>query len=303
MIELHNDDCLKILKDMPDNSVTAIVTDPPYGLSKQPDISEVMKHWVNENYKDVNSSGGFMGKKWDSFVPSPEIWKEVYRVLKPGGTALVFAGTRTQDLMAISLRFAGFHIKDTLMFLFGSGFPKAADIGKNVDNKLGNEREVVGKRKHPTLKDTNKLEESANAAHGNNLWGREWDITAPASEEAAKWEGYKSHGLKPAYEPILLAMKPNDGSYADNALKHGIAGLNVEKSRVGTAGGETHTGGFGSGIYGNSKGVNTDKTKLKGRFPANIILSYPEDEYVLKDGITPEQLIKLGEWLNANAEL
>jgi site-specific DNA-methyltransferase (adenine-specific) len=226
-----------------------------------------MKHWINEDYKDVNSTSGFMGKKWDSFVPSPEIWKEVYRVLKPGGTALVFAGTRTQDLMAISLRFAGFHIKDTLMFLFGSGFPKAADIAKNIDKKLGNEREVVGEIKAPGLAKTNVEQGEQN----RSVYNFKKYSDNPASEEAAKWEGYKSHGLKPAYEPILLAMKPNDGSYADNALKHGVAGLNVDGSRVGTGGARFNGRSVDSDIYGKYGTSKPKQDYNKGRFPANII--------------------------------
>jgi len=94
-------DCLEVLREMPDNSIDSVVTDPPYGLSKEPDIEEVLTKWLaGEDY--VHRGGGFMGKSWDSFVPGPSIWREVYRVLKPGGHALVFAGTRTQDLMTIS---------------------------------------------------------------------------------------------------------------------------------------------------------------------------------------------------------
>src|SRR5690625_83402 len=96
-------DCLDELKTMEDNSVDSVVTDPPYGLSKEPDINEVLTKWIAGEEYD-HKHGGFMGKSWDSFVPHPDIWREVYRVLKPGGHALVFAGTRTQDLMTISLR-------------------------------------------------------------------------------------------------------------------------------------------------------------------------------------------------------
>lgn len=129
-------DCLDELKKLPDNSVDSVVTDPPYGLSKEPDITEVLTKWMSgEDYH--HRSSGFMGKTWDSFVPGPAIWKEVYRVLKPGGHILCFAGTRTQDLMTIALRLAGFEVRDVLEWLYFSGFPKSMDIGKAFD-KLNN---------------------------------------------------------------------------------------------------------------------------------------------------------------------
>jgi len=120
-----------------DNVIDAVVTDPPYGLSKEPDTAEVLRHWLNgDDYKQTG--GGFMGKAWDSFVPGPATWREVYRVLKPGGHALVFAGSRTQDLMSMALRLAGFEIRDTAMWLYGSGFPKSlaqqyCDVTSHMD--------------------------------------------------------------------------------------------------------------------------------------------------------------------------
>ena len=113
-------DCLEVLRTMPDNSVDAVVTDPPYGFSREPDIEEVLRHWLaGDDYK--HRGGGFMGKTWDSFVPGPAVWREVCRVVKPGGHILCFAGTRTVDLMGISLRLGGFEIRDCLQWLYGSG--------------------------------------------------------------------------------------------------------------------------------------------------------------------------------------
>ena len=127
-------DCLEVMKKFPDNSIDAVVTDPPYGLSKEPDIKEVLTHWLaEETYK--HKSGGFMGKKWDSFVPGPEYWRECCRVLKPGGHLLCFSGTRTYDLMAIAVRLAGFEVRDMLEWIYASGFPKSLSIGKAI-NKL-----------------------------------------------------------------------------------------------------------------------------------------------------------------------
>ena len=126
---IHHGDCLDVLGKMLDDSIDSVVTDPPYGLSSEPDPVEVMRAWVN-NESFLHRKKGFMGHEWDSFVPQPDYWREVFRVLKPGGHALVFAGARTQDWMAMSLRFAGFEIRDTIMWVFGSGLPKSLNIEK-----------------------------------------------------------------------------------------------------------------------------------------------------------------------------
>ena len=131
---IYHGDCLEVLKTLPDNSIDSCVTDPPYGLSREPDIVEVLTKWLDgEDYH--HRGGGFMGKTWDSFVPGPSIWREVYRVLKPGAHVLCFAGTRTQDLMTISLRLAGFEIRDVIEWLYFSGFPKSLDVGKAFDRR------------------------------------------------------------------------------------------------------------------------------------------------------------------------
>lgn len=133
-----NQDCRAGMAErIADNSIDAIVTDPPYGLSKEPKAEEVLRHWLNgDDY--VHTGGGFMGKSWDSFVPGPNVWREAFRVLKPGGYALVFAGSRTQDLMSMALRLAGFEIRDVAMWLYGSGFPKSLDVSKAIDARGGN---------------------------------------------------------------------------------------------------------------------------------------------------------------------
>ena len=125
-----NMECLIGMRMMlADNSIDAVVTDPPYGLSKQPDMNEVLRHWLNgDDY--VHTGGGFMGKTWDSFVPGPSIWKEVFRVLKPGGHLLAFFGTRTYDLGTLAIRLAGFEIRDQIDWVYGSGFPKSLDVSK-----------------------------------------------------------------------------------------------------------------------------------------------------------------------------
>lgn len=128
-------DSLDVLRTLDAESVDAMVTDPPYGLSAQPDIAEVMRHWLAGD-KYEHGGGGFMGKKWDSFVPGPEYWREAYRVLKPGAHILVFAGTRTVDLMSISIRFAGFEVRDMIVWLHGQGFPKSLNLPGGLGTAL-----------------------------------------------------------------------------------------------------------------------------------------------------------------------
>lgn len=228
-----------VLKGMANNSVDTVISDPPYGLS-------------------------FMGKKWDYDVPSVDLWKEVLRVLKPGGTALIFAGSRTQHRMAVNVEDAGFILKDCIMWIYGSGFPKATDISKQLDK--GHKREIIGEERCGK----NAMMGGLNNIKTNN---GKIEITIPATPEAKLWNGWKSHGLKPAYEPIIVAMKPNDGTYANNALVHGVSGLNIDGGRIGT-----------DKIITNGKGKQNGNTPIVpqapdykgethiGRFPANIIL-------------------------------
>lgn len=251
--KIYNECCLKTMARMEDNSIDTIITDPPYGLR-------------------------FMGRKWDYDVPRAEIWKECLRVLKPGGTALIFAGSRTQHRMAVNVEDAGFILKDCIMWIYGSGFPKATDISKQLDK--GHEREIVGGYEWP---DGNPRNTKAHKTKRNGIYAdiktndelNDRSITSPATPEARLWNGWKSHGLKPAYEPILVCMKPNDGTYAENALKHGVAGLNIDGGRI-PLDGDYKCGANGrpslTDLGDNYNPEKANQHSDVGRFPANIIL-------------------------------
>jgi len=278
---LYQGDCLDVMREsLSADSVDTVITDPPYGLSKQPDIAEVMQHWIDgDDYKHRGS--GFMGKSWDSFVPGPSVWKEVLRVLKPGGFALVFAGTRTQGLMEMALRFAGFEIRDTVMWVYGSGFPKSLDISKAIDKAAGHSE----KRGKGSPVDRNALDFGDSTGKAKNgLTSDYGPKKPPATEQAQRWEGWGT-ALKPAYEPIIVAMKPLDGTYAQNALNHGVAGLNIDGGRISYQSEEDRqsatpqekcTSGTSERIGAKPSVENTDRQgferpEQKGRWPANII--------------------------------
>ena len=271
-------DCLEELKKLEDNSVDAVITDPPYGLSntKPAQVADVLKAWVTGDTVSVPAKrGGFMGADWDSFVPPPAVWEECMRVLKPGGHMAVFAGARTQDLMGLSIRLAGFEIRDTLGWVYGSGFPKSMDISKAIDKAAGAERAVVAMK-------SNRGRKSASG------WGMREDaggdpITAPATSDAARWDGWGT-ALKPAIEPIILARKPLDGTVANNVLAHGVGGLNIDACRVKGEPIEIHartsniTGA--NSMSGTSTGsTGTGEFRTDGRFPANVLL----DEHAAKE--------------------
>lgn len=120
------------LKKYPDNYFDSVVTDPPYGLGKEPNAEEMLRAWIDTGYLEVSGSG-FMGKEWDAFVPQPLFWKEIFRVLKYGGHIVSFFGTRTYDWGCMAIRLAGFEIRDCIQWVYGSGFPKSHNVGKSVD--------------------------------------------------------------------------------------------------------------------------------------------------------------------------
>ena len=253
-IDLRHGDCLEILKDIPDNSVDSVVTDPPYGLS-------------------------FMGKRWDYEVPSIEVWAECLRVLKPGGHLLSFAGSRTYHRMAVNIEDAGFEIRDQIMWVYGSGFPKSHNISKAIDKAAGAERIVVGHREWNDP--MNKPYTNAHFGGDRCRDDKPMPITAPATPEAKQWEGWGS-ALKPAHEPIVVARKPLIGTIVENVLEYGTGGLNIDGCRVATDENPSGKRRKGKppiregGVWNNDRRsaesfAEERKGEAKGRFPANFI--------------------------------
>ena len=359
MVLVLKGDCLEQMKTLPDNSVDTIITDPPYGLS-------------------------FMGKKWDYDVPSVEVWSECLRVLKPGGTALIFAGSRTQHRMAVNVEDAGFVLKDTIMYMYGSGFPKSHNISKALIKTFKYECGLMSvyelEKTHKTTEQNTKYylrpmseedisktlntenkqrkvlqselsEQSISKSRNttSNVRGEEpsmerWSYIQTSERELQKckicsmskkviidgeegwvcngtpfdygsknWKSIKedrscssyrpqsneqqneqpnviskqfstqkirSHSqnwsgwgtaLKPSYEPILVCVKPNEGTYAANALKWGVSGLNIDGGRIPGMDTRQKTGGAPEGSGWGTKKDAVAGSEL-GRFPANIIL-------------------------------
>jgi len=201
---LHCGDCIEVMRSMPDASVTAIVTDPPYGL-------------------------GFMGKAWDALPPGEEWARECLRVLVPGGHVVAFGGTRTVHRLACALEDAGLEIRDTVAWVQWQGFPKSLDVSKALDQHHGAEREVVGNRPQSGAKF--KLTQRTIDNGGFNDPAREsFSITAPATDDARTWDGFGT-ALKPSIEPAILARKPLVGTVAENVLAHGAGALNIDGCR------------------------------------------------------------------------
>jgi DNA modification methylase len=272
-VVLHGGDSRDVLKGLADASIDSVVTDPPYAL-----VSIVKRFGKpgSAPAKDVYGRGaaGFMGKQWDTgeVAFSDEFWAEVLRVLKPGGHVVAFSGTRTYHRMAVAIEDAGFEIRDQLAWCYGSGFPKSHDVSKGIDKAAGAVREVVGK----------------SARHGGGVKGAGTsyevspdvpDITAPATDAARQWQGWGT-ALKPAWEPIVLARKPLQGTVAANVLAYQTGALNIDGCRVGT---DEDLNGGGYNTKGTSKKDASEATSYAtkvmekefvqptGRWPANIV--------------------------------
>lgn len=285
---IHSD-CILAMAEMEPSSVDAIVTDPPYGLEfmgKEWDAPH--KAWDRRDKTDGENEGvkTFLraGKNLNGYTAgySFQTWvtqwaSEALRVLKPGGSLLSFGGTRTFHRLTCGLEDSGFIIKDCLMWLYGQGFPKAQDLGKMIDKRLGFEREVAGAN-------PNSVGRTLNHTGGNYGNSQVSDreavdvLTLPTSDLARHWDGYKIGGIKPAWEPIIWAVKPPEGSWTDNVLKYGTGAVNVDECRVAVTDKdiEEQRGRSGKGrgnlfhFQGRDEGFF--EPCPKGRFPANLIL-------------------------------
>ena len=281
-IRLYCGDCLEVLPTLAENSVDSIVTDPPYGLE-------------------------FMGKEWDKFDNSKRRVKgtggteapfghhavqvdadrnagygewcrtwavAALRVAKPGAMLMAFGGTRTWHRLACAIEDAGWEIRDTVMWVYGSGFPKSHDISKAIDKAAGAMREVVGAPYRAGLQSRGREDMIRGAFAAGLPEADKWiRATAPSTPAAQQWDGWGT-ALKPAWEPILLAMKPLDGTFAENAQKWGVAGLWIDGGRLPTNG-ETvtiNTWDDGSKPFGGGAGHPfTGRQESGGRWPANLI--------------------------------
>ena len=236
-------DSLEVLKDLPDNSVDSVVTDPPYGLS-------------------------FMGKKWDYDVPSVELWCEVLRVLKPGGHLLSFGGTRTYHRMVVNIEDAGFEIRDQIQWIYGSGFPKSQNVAIQIDKQAG----AIGHR-GKALNMSGKGDRLDIVTYDSAEGLQSAPAYEPATDAAKQWQGWGT-ALKPANEPICLARKPLEKglTVAENVLKYGTGSLNIDASRIeGKLDGDPNRFKKTDGGWGVAKFHEQPVVRTEGRWPANVL--------------------------------
>lgn len=240
-------DCLEAMAKLRGELVDAVVCDPPYGLGEAPPMLDVLQAWLSGR-PYVARGSGFMGKEWDAFIPGPEYWRGALKMLKPGGHLLAFGGPRTFDLVALAIRLAGFEIRDTLSWLYGTGFPKSLDVSKAIDPRTDEE-----------------------IAAG-----------VPLPDAARRWEGWGT-ALKPAWEPVILARKPLAGTVAANVQAHGTGGLNIDGCRIATDENPSAKRRAGkvpereAGVWANDRRSAESFQRERagealGRWPANVIL-------------------------------
>lgn len=257
-VVLHHGDCIEVMRELADESVHAVVTDPPYALE-------------------------FMGRGWDTFTPLEfETWcaewaAEALRVLKPGGHLLAFGGSRTWHRLAAGIEDAGFEMRDSIAWLYGSGMPKSMDVAKAIDKAAGFLGEVVGTE----TVDVGMQGGHLHTGRSRVLAERE---TRALSETAQSWKGWGT-ALKPAFEPLVVARKPLAGTVAQTVLNHGTGALNIDATRVAFAseadeqeskGKNQHaqfgTPSGGNRVYGDYSMVERKDYDAQGRHTPNVVL-------------------------------
>jgi DNA modification methylase len=256
-VTLLGGDSREVLATLETASVDSVVCDPPYGLD-------------------------FMGRAWDSLDGAPfamEFWREVLRVLKPGGHLVAFSGTRTYHRLACAIEDAGFEIRDQLAWCYSQGFPKSLDVSKAIDKAAGAEREVVGRYQPPNGTTWNLQSDVARSdvgAVGHSSRAASLDITAPTTSAAREWSGWGT-ALKPSWEPIVLARKPLIGTVAANVLEHGTGALNIDGCRIAGEVPSVPQPAFNSptgNVYGYKAGEGRNgemSAAPLGRWPANLL--------------------------------
>ena len=271
---IHHGDCREVMATLDAESVDAIVSDPPYGLS-------------------------FMGKGWDHGVPGVEFWAEALRVAKPGAHLLAFGGTRTYHRLACAIEDAGWEIRDCVMWVYGSGFPKSHDVSKAIDKAAGEERSdkfegAFTRRAGPT--GNKKCDDCGKWLVSGSPCRCPRPQDAPATDAARQWSGWGT-ALKPAWEPIIVARKPLVGTVAENVLTHGTGGINVDGCRVAGTwstwrkkdGTVSEQNQDSHAIYGQGMGDVRNPEHPSGRWPANLIHDGSEEVVGLfpesKDGV------------------
>ena len=290
-VTLHHGDALAVLARMPDESVDAVVTDPPYALGFMgkswdtfgKDVGRGAQARVQRAAEvtptgqgHATSAGPYLASGVDSlraaglpFQQWCESWaRECLRVLKPGGHMLAFGGTRTWHRLAAGIEDAGFEIRDSLAWLYGSGFPKSLDVSKAIDKAAGAEREVVGPGQYAS-----RGRRTDNRVYGEATPSEAEVVTLPATPDAEHWQGWGT-ALKPAFEPIVVARKPlAGGTVAANVLEHGTGALNIDGCRVGEGGQLKWAKPRDMGYHGGTdSGPVEATTNPAGRWPTNVVL-------------------------------
>ena len=256
---LHLGDCRTVMATLDDNSIDAIVCDPPYEL-------------------------GFMGKAWDNsgIAYDVTVWQQCLRVLKPGGHLIAFGGSRTYHRLAVAIEDAGFEIRDQIQWIYGSGFPKSLDVSKAMDKQAGATRDVVTEVREDMFGEYEKANRykaatqtgvmsGLNGSAANEQGHTYATITAPSTDLAKQWQGWGT-ALKPAHEPAVLARKPLCGTVADNVMTWGVGGLNIDGTRIDSSDAQwTRHGTADPGMWSGKKRIYQENTTA-GRWPANVIL-------------------------------
>lgn len=293
---VYNGDCVEVMAAMPESSIDAVVCDPPYGLEfmgKEWDklTRNLMRADSEADKKRLeeygNSYSGRTSKLPDlgataKYANEMQLWheewaREAFRVLKPGGHILAFGGTRTWHRMAVAIEDAGFEIRDSIAWLYGSGFPKSSNVAISIDKQQG----LMGNRgKRSSFAGNINQGQDVEPAKG-------MDRHQPISEEAKKWDGWGT-ALKPAFEPVIVGRKPFKGTVAKNVLTHGTGALNIDATRIGNETVKVHNapkGTLAGGEHGRGSVREEDGTiayrETQGRWPANVTICHePECEQV-----------------------